>query len=725
MFKKNFIDIQNFIQKANRIISQKKTTDKDEYIKNLESILFNFINQSDIKIADYINQLCNTIEDAIWFEENKKPIYINRAFESVFQTDKQTFTENPASLYDIMDEELRIFDEKTAEKNTKQYFEFIITPTDNEPRWIGLHKIPIEDTTPKWLYIARDITDQRLIEEGLKALNEELVVQSDEYEKMNEILCKTTEKKLRKAKKEWEDIFNAIGHPTLILDPDFSIIAVNHAVVELTGKSSEKIKHTKCYNLFHGKKLPYKKCPLLKLIENKISSTLNMEMEAFDRTFMVSCTPIFDENGKLSKIIHLATDITNAKRAENKLKDHEKQLIEQNREYENINEELRESNQKIREINLQLNENQSYLNSILKTAPIGIGVAIHHDLQFINHHLCEITGYPKEELTGSDISLLYQNKEEYARIKEIDYAEIVEKGIVTIETKWTRKDGKLIDILLSSSPVNRDNIEAGITFAASDISDRKQIENDLITAKHKAEESDKLKTAFLANMSHEIRTPMNGIMGFSNLLCNKTLSIQKKEQYVNMINSNANQLLTVIGNIIDLAKIESKQLEIAISKCNINNILQEIYEQYEKEKAEQNKENIKILLRTNLKYEQAFIETDPVRLKQILSNLLSNAMKFSYAGIIELGYSIELINDHRFIKFHVKDTGVGISKEKIKIIFERFRQEDDSHSRIFGGAGLGLSISRGLVRLLGGKIWVESEKNIGSTFYFTIPYYIL
>jgi PAS domain S-box-containing protein len=247
---------------------------------------------------------------------------------------------------------------------------------------------------------------------------------------------------------------------------------------------------------------------------------------------------------------------------------------------------------------------------------------------------------------------------------------------------------------------------------------RTKTEGEILDSKNRAEESDKLKSAFLANMSHEIRTPMNGILGFGQLLRKPGLPGEKREHFVNIINANGKHLLDLINDIIDISKIEANQLEINVVKCDVNQVIEELKLTFESSLGQLGKENL--LLETRAKIPgKAWVYTDITRLKQVFTNLLSNAIKFTNEGHVRLGYDFK---DTDTILFFVEDTGIGISPEKQKLVFERFRQADESTTRDFGGTGLGLSICQGLVRLFGGDIWVESEKDKGSVFYFTHPY---
>lgn len=253
----------------------------------------------------------------------------------------------------------------------------------------------------------------------------------------------------------------------------------------------------------------------------------------------------------------------------------------------------------------------------------------------------------------------------------------------------------------------------------SDITELIRIEQELIKAKEKAEEADRLKSLFLSNMSHEIRTPMNAIVGFSTLLGNEQLSHEIKTKYTKIIANSAEHLLTLISDILDISKIEAGQLEMHETAFDLHQMLHDIHEQFELQKITKEKEHI--LIQPADPYKSEFIIfTDDVRLQQILSNLMSNALKFIKKGYIEFGYHIIENMEDSFLQFFVKDTGIGIADDKKDIIFERFRQEEESLTTKHGGAGLGLAICKGIIELMGGKIWMESIKDSGTTFFFTI-----
>ncbi len=270
--------------------------------------------------------------------------------------------------------------------------------------------------------------------------------------------------------------------------------------------------------------------------------------------------------------------------------------------------------------------------------------------------------------------------------------------------------------------------ETGLNKLKSEIANEKlraqnkeftELNKKLKKSQSKAKKIYRQKSAFLANMSHEIRTPMNGILGFVNLLNRNKLTKEKREKYINIINSNGKHLMSIISDIIDISKIEAKRLTLKKKNYEINSILDELYTQFSLEIAKKENCNIKLIKTIPEEFPQNYMMTNDVRLKQIFTNLITNAIKFTKKGTIEFGYELQ---NNKTILFFVKDTGMGVPAESQKIIFNRFRQANDLEVSEYGGTGLGLSISEGLVRLLKGKIWLESEIDKGSSFYFTHPY---
>lgn len=255
---------------------------------------------------------------------------------------------------------------------------------------------------------------------------------------------------------------------------------------------------------------------------------------------------------------------------------------------------------------------------------------------------------------------------------------------------------------------------ATIISLAKDVTQQKSIEQELINAKEKAEESERLQASFLANMSHEIRTPLNSIIGFSELLADPVFDEEQKLEFARLINKGGNNLLEVITEIMDFSKLEAGKLKINRKSFLVSDLLKDLHKEYfytAKDK------EIQLLLEFSDEIKELSINSDEVKLRQVIINLLGNALKFTRTGSITLGANLK----EDFVQFHVQDTGIGIPDEAKNMIFERFRQLESHMIRNHGGIGLGLAISKSLVELMGGTIWLESMVGKGTTFYFTIP----
>ena len=331
----------------------------------------------------------------------------------------------------------------------------------------------------------------------------------------------------------------------------------------------------------------------------------------------------------------------------------------------------------------------------------------------VNPFLIEMLGYSKEEFIEKEIweigffKDIVANQDKFLELQQKEY---VRYDDLPLETADGRKMN--VEFVSNVYPVNNHKV---IQCNIRDITQRKLAEKELIKAKEKAEESDRLKSAFLSNMSHEIRTPMNGILGFAELLKEPHLTGEEQQTYISIIEQSGTRMLNTINDIISISKIESGQMEVSISATNINEQIEYIYNFF---KPEIEQKGMQISLKNTLPAKEAVIKTDREKIYGILTNLVNNAIKFTFAGSIEFGYE----KKGGFLEFFVKDTGIGIPKDRQDAVFERFIRINMDDNRAFQGSGLGLSISKAYVEMLGGRIWMESEEGKGSVFYFTIPY---
>jgi len=334
----------------------------------------------------------------------------------------------------------------------------------------------------------------------------------------------------------------------------------------------------------------------------------------------------------------------------------------------------------------------------------------------LNSSFYESLGFTREEFLNIDQQALIHPADRERILEESKV--LVDKGSSSHEYRVLHKNGTYLH--MSSKVVlirGEEGQEDLVLFIMRDISERKQFIKDLERAKEKAVESDKLKSAFLANMSHEIRTPMNSIIGFSNLLNKADLGSEERELYIDRIVSNSEMLLTLITDIIDLAKIESGQVTINHGRIRLSGLIREMEEHALGEAKRLDKGHLEVT--THIASGDCEVEADVLRVTQIMKNLINNAIKFTEKGKVEIGCRLD--SSQKTVVLFVRDTGIGIAPEHSELIFDQFRQVDGSNTRKFGGTGLGLSICRNLVQLMGGKIWVESEPGGGSLFQVELP----
>jgi len=371
-------------------------------------------------------------------------------------------------------------------------------------------------------------------------------------------------------------------------------------------------------------------------------------------------------------------------------------------------------------------ENEVYLRTVLQSLnDVIVSRDINNNTVFFNKAFNDVTMelFHQQAYTGMNtLNLLpEENREIWEHILER-----VKQGEKNTEEYAYQSPNSKNDYITSHVPIIQGSKIIGTLEVTRDITLFKTREAELKLAKERAEESDRLKTAFLSNISHEIRTPMNGIIGFAELLKRPDLTGEQQQDYIRIIKKSSDRMLNTINNIVDISKIESGQVKLTLSETNINEQIEFICNFF---KPETDKKGMKFSYNNGLLNALANIITDRPKIYAILTSLLSNAIKYTEKGRIIIGYYIV---DEDMLQFYVKDTGIGIPVDRHQAIFERFIQADIMDTRAFQGAGLGLSISKAYVEMLGGRIWVESnpaaetagsnEEGKGSTFYFTIPY---
>ena len=342
-------------------------------------------------------------------------------------------------------------------------------------------------------------------------------------------------------------------------------------------------------------------------------------------------------------------------------------------------------------------------------------------MEFFNDVIEQITGYTKDELKRGEICSIdpFIIPEDKPQVMEIVKNAIKNVSEFEVEYRFKRKEGYISYFYEKGMPIiGEDGKPLYIEGVIFDITERKMAELELINAKEKAEESDRLKSAFLTNISHEIRTPMNGILGFTQLLLEPDLSSEQKESYIEIVHKSGQRMLNTVTDIVEISKIEAGLVHLNLTQTDVNGRMEELFRFFQ---PEAERKGIKLHLEMLLPPTDKDMITDQSKLDSILTNLIKNAIKFTKEGEIKVGCQAKANQ----LEFYVKDTGIGIPKERQQAVFERFIQADIFDKEARQGSGLGLAISKAYVEMLGGEIRVESNPDAmggqGSMFFFTLP----
>ena len=532
----------------------------------------------------------------------------------------------------------------------------------------------------------KDKTNEELLKE-VQRLKQENSSLSKLYQKDIAEL-KHTDKALLESEERFQLLFNQapLGYQSLDIDGNF--LEVNQQWLDTLGYTRDEV-IGKWFGDFLSPDYQdgfRQRFPIFKA-QGHIHSEFEMIHKNGNKLFIAFEGRIgYNTNGEFKQTHCILQDITQRKQSEEKLR---QSSVHWKRTFNAIQDSvtLLDTNQNV------IESNKAFLDLINKPET---EVLNHPCYGFVHRTSCPIEDCP------------------YVRMKKSKKR----------ETMVLEINNMIFEVTVDPMFDDTDNI-LGAVHIVKDVTRSKQAESELIIAKEKAIESDRLKSAFLANMSHEIRTPMNGILGFTEFLKEPNLSTDDQQDFIQTIQISGERMLNTINNIVDISKIEAGLMSLAIEETNINKKIEFTYKFF---KPEAERKGLQFMYKNGLPTENAIIRTDNEKVYGVLTNLIKNAIKFTYDGSIEFGYDI--VEAQRIaplqhllsLQFYVKDTGVGIPKYLQQTIFERFRQGSNDLKRLYEGSGLGLAIAKSYVKMLGGEIWVESEEGNGSTFYFTIPY---
>jgi len=630
----------------------------------------NSFNERERLTNEYLDNLFNyTHVPIIIWDEDSVITRFNSAFEELIGyklTDPGEIRLHILFPEDKIESSLELI-KKSLNDERPEIIEVDILTKDNKIKTVLWNSTNIFDSEGKKVVatVAQDITNRKQSEDALSILET-----------------------------RYRRLFESAKDGILILDAETgAIIDVNPFLIELLGYNKQDFKEKDIWEIGFFKDIAANKEKFLELKLQEYVRYDNLPLETADgRNISVEfVSNVYLVNNK--KVIQCSIrDITKRKKAENDL------IVSETR-----------------------------LRTLIETIPDLIWAKDTEGIYLsCNPMFTRFFGASEAEIAGKT-DYDFVDRELAAFFRKNDRKAMAE-GKPTSNEEWVTfaDDGHRVYLETVKAPLYDEKHKLiGVLGIGRDITERKDAEKELLKAKEKAEESDRLKTAFLANMSHEIRTPMNGILGFTGLLKEPHLTGDEQKEYIDIIEKSGKRMLNIITDIISISKIESGQMNISISEMNVNAEIEDIFKFF---RQEAETKNIQLILRKHLPLQETIIKSDKEKVYAVLSNLVNNAIKFTRSGSIEIGCN----RKGDLLEFFVKDTGTGVSQEHKKLIFERFRQGSESLIRNYEGAGLGLSISKAYVEMLGGRIWVESGPNdrksiefnedSGSTFYFTIPW---
>lgn len=503
---------------------------------------------------------------------------------------------------------------------------------------------------------------------------------------------KQSEQSLRESRQKYSILVETLPYSILEIDKDGYIRYCNRANQKILGYETNQLTEKHVTDLLYDKK---RKQTINKALY-AVSQDKAKPTTYFEQLKTASGEPIdiqadwsynYNQDGELSGFIAIITDITQKKR---------------------IEEALKESERKFRQ--LADNTNDVFFIRTLDKQLLYVNKAFHKlfGISSVNFH------------STPDLYFDWVHPDDQIKVKAvIENENLINQKDYELQYRIVHPDNSIHWIWLRSFPIkDTKNQIYRIAGIITDITKQKENELQLLQATKKAEQSDSLKTAFLNNISHQIRTPMNAIIGFAELLIIKDFDGERRRKYLQLISDRTRHLLNILDDIIDLSKIKAGIEQININTFKLNNILKELKVYYDNHKKIRENKALTFNVKPGLPDGEDSIATDRTKLHEIFANLIDNAIKFTETGEITVGYTMENENQ---IQFFIKDTGIGLEDEMKSLIFDEFKKIDESNTRPLDGTGVGLTITKELVQLLHGSIWLDSKVNQGTVFYFTIP----
>ncbi|HCE56561.1 MAG TPA: hypothetical protein DER09_01895 [Prolixibacteraceae bacterium] len=523
---------------------------------------------------------------------------------------------------------------------------------------------------------------------------------------------KKSEREILKASENWNTTFHAMNSGILLLDANQHIVQSNIAFQQFVEKTDDELKGKHCFHFVHGTDCPIDGCPFVRMKQSHKRETMELQMK--DRDFEIIVDPILNENGQITGAVHILNDIT-----QRKLDEKIQQILFEIARTSVSNNTLEDLMVVVRqELNKVMDTTNFFVALYQPETDTLKNVIFQDEKDNFQEWKAEDSFSGQVVKYGKTLLLNRQEAKKYADANNLALVGTPsECWLGAPLTVGRQVIGTIVIQSYTPGVIYTQNNARLLEMIANELSlviERNQMIDDLLKAKEKAEESDKLKSAFLANMSHEIRTPMNGILGFTSLLSESDLTGEEKDKYIDIIQKSGQRMLNTVNDLIDISKIETGQMPLIYTETNLREQMQNLYAFFI---AEAKNKGLSMVFRDNILPEMAVIETDVAKLDSIMTNLIKNAIKYTDRGSVEVGGVVK----NQWFEFYVRDTGIGIPQHRQKAIFNRFEQADVSDKRAYQGSGLGLTIARAYAEMLGGTMDLESEPNIGSVFNVRIP----